>query len=181
VTQRLGVARLEYRAAELRSDGRQLYGLAAPYNRPAPIGGFVERIAPGAFTRTLQARADVMLLRDHDMTQLLARAGNGSLVLEDRGDGLHFRAELAQFTAADDALAMARAGLLAGCSIGFYARAEEWNTRRDERTLTDIELVEISAVQSLVAYEGTSIAARSRRRPPNDVGRARRRRQLAGL
>jgi HK97 family phage prohead protease len=171
--------RLEYRAAlDLRSDGRTLYGVAAPYDRPAQIGDFQERIAPGAFSRTLRDRADVMLLRDHDMTALLARTGNGSLVLEDRGDGLHFRAELAQFTAADDALAMARAGLLAGCSIGFYARAEQWSTRRDERTLTDIELVEISAVQSLVAYHGTSIAARSRlvKPPPG-----RRRRMLEGL
>lgn len=168
--------RLEYRSAELHSDGRTLYGLAAPYDTPARITGFTERIAPGAFGRAMRERSDVMLLRDHDMAQVLARTANRSLVLEDQADGLHFRAELAEFTAANDAIAQARAGLLAGCSIGFYARAERWNQARSERTLTDIELVEISAVQSAVAYPGTSIAARSSNQAPR-----RRRLALMGL
>jgi hypothetical protein len=42
--------------------------------------------------------------------------------------------------------------------------------------LTDIELVEISCVQSAVAYPGTTIAARWKRPPAR-----RRRRALAGL
>jgi uncharacterized protein len=170
--------RIEYRAAlELRSDGRTLFGVAAPYDRPAPIGQFTERIQRGAFSRALRERQDVMLLRDHDMMQVVARISNGSLALQDQPDGLHFRAELAQFTAADDVLAQARAGLLAGCSIGFYTRGESWNGGRTERVLTDIELVEISAVQSAVAYPGTTIAARSRR----PVSLRPRRRALVGL
>lgn len=155
--------KLEYRAArELRSDGRTLYGLAAPYDQPAKIGPFTERIARGAFGKVLRDKGDIMLLRDHKMDQLLARTGNGSLTLEDAADGLRFRATLAEFTAADDALAQARAGLLAGCSIGFYVRGETWSGNRDQRTLQDVELIEISAVQSAVAYPQTSIAARSR-------------------
>jgi HK97 family phage prohead protease len=173
---------LEYRKAELRSDGRTLFGIAAPYDAPATLGNFVERIARGAFARAMRQGSDVMLLRDHDMTQLLARTANRSLTLEDRSDGLHFTATLAEFTAADDALAQARAGLLAGCSIGFYVRAESWNETRSERTLTDVELIEISCVQSAVAYAGTSIAARHRHgRSTVSRDLARRRRALAGL
>jgi HK97 family phage prohead protease len=106
--------RLEFRSAELRSDGRTLFGRAAPYNVPATVGGFSERISPGSFSRALRDGSDVMLLRDHDTNQVLARTMNRSLVLDDRPDGLHFRAELAEFTSANDALAQARAGLLAG-------------------------------------------------------------------
>lgn len=173
--------RIEYRTAQLnlRSDGRTLYGVAAPYDQPATIGSFVERIAPGAFTRTLRERSDVMLLRDHDMHQLLARTSNASLTLDDMSDGLHFRAQLAEFTLADDTLAQVRAGLLAGMSIGFYVRGETWNGGRDQRTLNDIELVEISAVGPAVAYGGTSIAARSKAGLP--AARRRLLRSLAGL
>lgn len=173
--------RVEYRAAELRSDGRMLYGVAAPYGKPATLPGFVETIKPGAFARSMRDGSDIMLLRDHDMNAVLARTKNGSLVLEDRADGLHFRTtELPRFTNADDVLEMARSGLLAGCSIGFYVRSESWTGGRDQRTLVDIELVEISAVQSAVAYNGTSIAARSRARPKTST-LVRLRRSLAGL
>jgi uncharacterized protein len=72
------MARLEYRSAlTLRSDGRTLYGVAAPYGQPAQIGSFRETISRGAFARVLREGNDVMLLKDHDMTALLARTGNG--------------------------------------------------------------------------------------------------------
>jgi HK97 family phage prohead protease len=174
--------RIEYRTAlELRSDGRTLYGLAAPYNQPATIGSFTERIARGAFARVLRDKSDVLLCRDHNTNQLLARCSNSSLVLEDASDGLHFRAQLAEFTLADDTLAQVRAGLLAGMSIGFYTRAETWNGARDQRTLNDLELVEISAVGPAVAYGGTSIAARSRGHLYISAARARLLRGLEGL
>jgi phage head maturation protease len=71
-------------------------------------------------------------------------------------------------------------------SIGFYVRSETWNAQRNERTLGDIELVEISAVGPAVAYSGTSISARSHLRPDaSNVAPAhhfsRQRRRLAGL
>lgn len=184
------MSRIEYRRAALalRSDGRTLFGIAAPYDQPARIEGrFTERIKRGAFARCLRDKGDVMLCRDHDMHQLLARTSNDSLVLEDQGDGLHFRATLAEFTLADDTLAQVRAGLLAGMSIGFYVRGETWNTARDQRSLDDIELIEISAVGPAVAYDGTSIAARARprgvksHRRPRDTAWDRFRRSLAGL
>lgn len=178
------VMKLEYRTArlDLRSDGRTLYGIAAPYDQPAQIAGFTERIKPGAFARTLRERSDVMLLRDHDMHQLLARTSNGSLALEDASDGLHFRAQLVETTIANDTLAEVRAGLLAGMSVGFYVRGETWNGARDQRTLNDVELVEVSAVGPAVAYEGTSIAARNKQRDGDNVTiNARRRRLLRSL
>jgi HK97 family phage prohead protease len=178
---------LEYRRAEaLRSDGRTLFGIAAPYDRPAEIGSFREVISRGAFARVLRERNDVLLLRDHDMASLLARVSNGSLALSDGQDGLSFRAELAAFTLADDTLAQVRSGLLAGMSIGFFVRSERWSAQRDQRTLDDVELVEISAVGPAVAYDGTSIAARAKPRinprfSASEIARRRRRRQLAGL
>jgi HK97 family phage prohead protease len=173
--------RLEYRTAlDLRSDGRTLFGLAAPYDQPAKIGSFTETIARGAFARVLRDKSDVMLCRDHDMSQLLARCSNGSLALEDATDGLRFRATLVETSLANDTLAEVRAGLLAGMSIGFYVEAESWNGARDQRTLNDIELIEISAVGPAVAYPTTTIAARARVSHRHDA-RDRLQRSLAGL
>jgi Escherichia/Staphylococcus phage prohead protease len=156
--------RLEYRdrPLQLRTAGRTLFGLAAPYNEAAQIGGFTERIKPGAFRTSLRSGGDIRLLMDHNMGALLARSGNNSLVLEDQADGLHFRAELAEFSAADDALAMARTGLLSGASIGFLLRRDEWSSDRAERVLLDVELVEISVITGGEPVYSTSVAARSR-------------------
>ena len=174
--------RLEYRTAlELRADGRTLYGLAAPYGQPAQIGSFRETIARTAFARTLRDGADVALLRDHDQRALLARTSNKSLTLEDATDGLHFRATLAEFTLADDTLAQVRAGLLAGMSIGFYVRGETWNAQHDQRTLDDIELVEVSAVSLAAAYPQTTIAARAKQTSSHGTMKSRLHLRLAGL
>jgi HK97 family phage prohead protease len=154
---------IERRAArvELRSGGGGLVGIAAPYGQWAPIGHFREKIERGAFARALTG-GDILLLADHDASRLLARSANGSLVLDDRPDGLHFAATLPDTSAARDTLELARSGLLGGASIGFHVGRDLWNADRTERTLLDVELVEISCISATPAYSGTQVLARSR-------------------
>ena len=58
---------MERRAAtELRAAGRRLEGYAAVFNSPARIGSFTESILPGAFRGSLDKRADILALVDHD-------------------------------------------------------------------------------------------------------------------
>ena len=168
-------------ALELRAEatGRTLIGTAAPYGVPTQLGPIVEMYARGAFTKTLRSSgADVMLLLDHALSQLLARRANGSLELIDTPTGLQFRAQLIETQLADDTIAAVRAGLFRGASCGFYIERESW--KGQTRTIEGADLREISVVSSNAAYP-TVVSVRSRG-PETLLPAARRRRHvLAGL
>ena len=149
-------------SAELRViAGRTLYGHAAVWDQPARIGHVSEVIRRGAFSTHLTGRADVFLLAHHDFAQPLARTGNGSLTLREDDRGLAFEATLPATTRAGDILELARAGTIAGASIGFRVApgGEAWPSR-DVRELRQLELIEISAVTA-PAYVGTEVHARA--------------------
>jgi uncharacterized protein len=150
-------------ATELRvSSGRTLLGHAAVWDRPALIGGrFTEVVRRGAFSAHLASGADVFLLAHHDFSQPLARTGNASLQLREDGIGLAFEATLPETRAADDILALARSGTIAGASFAFRVPAggDAWPAR-DRRELRAVELVEVSAV-TLPAYADTTVSARA--------------------
>jgi HK97 family phage prohead protease len=159
------IAGLETRtlSTELRvAAGRTLFGHAAVWDRPALIGArFTEVVRRGAFAAHLAGGADVFLLAHHDFSQPLARTGNGSLQLREDAEGLAFEATLPETRAADDVLALARSGTIAGASFAFRVPAggDTWPTR-DRRELRQLELIEVSAV-TVPAYAETSISARA--------------------
>lgn len=130
---------------------------------PARIGGtFNEVLRRDCFTDSLASTRDVFLLAFHDWDQPLARLGNASLQLRQDHKGLAFETTaLPETRAADDVLALARAGTIAGCSFSFTVPAggERWASR-DSRELVRLDLHEISAVTQ-PAYAGTTISARA--------------------
>lgn len=152
---------LERRAAiELRADGRRLVGYAAVFNSPAQIGDFRETIKPGAFRSALSSGKDVLALVDHDPSRLLARTKSGTLRLSEDVKGLSFDILVPSTSLGADVLAMVERGDIGGCSFGFIARGEQW--QGEQRTLTDVELHEISIVHAWPAYDATSVSARHR-------------------
>jgi uncharacterized protein len=55
--------------AETSDKGNFISGYAATFdNYSSDLGGFVERIAPGAFSRALKAKQDVRALHNHNGT-----------------------------------------------------------------------------------------------------------------
>ena len=161
-------------AAELRAvSGRTLAGLAAVFDRPTPINGFTEVVRRGAFAAHLASGADVFLLAHHSWDQPLARTGNGSLSLAEDHTGLRFEATLPETRAADDILALARSGTIAGCSVGFRVPkgGDVWPSST-MRELRQLELVEVSAVAQ-PAYKETTITARSRQHVSPELRRLR--------
>lgn len=154
---------LERRAAiELRVAGRRLEGYAALFNTEARIADFVETIAPGAFAASLAGAGDILALVDHDQTRVLGRTRTGTLALREDARGLAFKIDLPETTAARDVLALAERGDLGGASFGFKVPpgGDRWTGKR--RELRTVNLMEISVVSAWPAYEGTSVAARSR-------------------
>jgi HK97 family phage prohead protease len=145
---------------EIRAKGRRLEGYAATFGTEARIGDFVECIACGAFAKSLAG--DVVALLDHDAGRLLARTKSKTLRLSEDSTGLAFDLDVPPTSAGNDALALAERGDLGGCSFGFLVPkgGESWNGNR--RTLTDIDLREISVVSCWPAYDGTTVTARHR-------------------
>lgn len=156
---------LEQRTAlELRAGaGRVLNGYAAVFDSPTRIAdAFSETIRRGAFSASLASGKPVYLLAQHDFAQPLARSGTGgALELEEDAKGLRFSATLPETRAADDLLALARAGVVTGASFGFRVPegGDTWPAR-DRRELIRVDLLEISAV-TVPAYADATVSARA--------------------
>lgn len=142
-----------------KSDGNTLEGYAILWDvRSSPINEFgrrfTETISKGAF-RNLNSN-DIKLYYNHDKSMPLARTQNGTLTLTEDEKGLKFRAELPNTTLGNDVRELLRVGTLTGeMSFGFIATREKWNEKKDQRTVTEADLYEISVVQD-AAYPQTS-------------------------
>ncbi|MGD2132533.1 MAG: HK97 family phage prohead protease [Maricaulaceae bacterium] len=149
--------------AHLATKDRRLVGHVVRFNTPTKIGNFTEVVSRGAFKRALASAADIVALADHDATRPLARTKNGTLKLREDDVGLAFDITLnTETTLGRDVLALAERGDLSGMSFGFAVREERWSANRTERTLIDLDLIEISVISGgRPAYDGTTVQARA--------------------
>lgn len=154
--------RLELRRAELRLESRggarRLVGYAARYGVVADIGAFRERIAAGAFAKSVGEGGDILALLDHDPSCVLGRTRSKTLRLEDDDKGLAFEIAVPDTSAGRDALTLAERGDLGGASIGFFV--EEEARDGEIRVVKRAQLLEISVVSAWPAYAETSVEAR---------------------
>jgi HK97 family phage prohead protease len=155
---------IERRAAplEIRAKGRKLQGYAATFGVEAKLPGDVtEVLASGAFAASL--RNDILALVDHDPGRLLARTKSGSLRLSEDSKGLQFDLDVPATTVGNDVLALAERGDLGGMSFGFTVAKDGERWDGSKRTLTGVDLREISVVSCWPAYEGTTVTARAKK------------------
>lgn len=143
-----------------KSEGRTIEG-TIPYNSPSEPLPFIETIARGAFTKTLRESKNIRALYGHDENSILASTRNGSLVFEDREDGLHFSFELPNTRLGEDVGEMVRTGLVDGCSFGMIVTKDEWSPMHDKRTIKELRLFEVSLCPQNQAYQGSSCSLRS--------------------
>ncbi len=160
---------------ELRTVGEKtLTGCAVKYNvLSADLGGFRERIAPGAFTASLASGRDVKLLREHDPSLLIGSVAGGSLITDDRRDGLYFTCKVnLDTTVGQDAWSMVHGRDVREMSVCFSGAVDSWtreadpdnpNRQIDVRTVTRATLWEFSVVCFPAYDRGTSVAAAAAR------------------
>jgi uncharacterized protein len=114
-------------AAELRATDKphRLVGLAAVYDSPSQdLGGFVEVIRKGAFTRSLQSNVrDPIALVGHQAEKVIGRVSAGTLNLTDDSAGLRFEVTLPDTSAGRDLLVSVQRRDITGASFGFPCRA----------------------------------------------------------
>lgn len=147
-------------AGGLRASGRVLSGYAATFGTETNIGGFREKIAPGAFTKSLASGRDILALLDHRADALLGRTKSGTLKLFEDDKGLAFELRLPDTQAGRDLVALAERGDVGGMSFGFIAEDEAWNG--ETRELRQVDLREVSVVQAFPAYQQTEISLRNK-------------------
>jgi uncharacterized protein len=138
-------------------DGMTFTGYAAVFNSPSEPLPFIERIAPGAFRRSLRDRSDIKLLWNHDAGEILANTRSGTLRLYEDDKGLRVEAELANTSRGRDVAELVRTGRVDSMSFGFTVPrgGDEWNQDGSERTLKSVRLFEVSVV-GWPAYEATA-------------------------
>jgi uncharacterized protein len=158
IEKRGGALGVEVRADEGK---RTLVGYAAVFNSDAVIGdSFVERIAPGAFDRTIGG--DVLALYNHDMGRVLGRTKSGTLRLSVDTRGLKVEIDVPETMDGRDLWTLVERGDISGMSFGFSVTKQEWDETGDmpKRTILEAELYEVTATAN-PAYADTTLAARS--------------------
>jgi HK97 family phage prohead protease len=159
---------VEFRSfeGEIRADGdgRTFVGYAAVFNSDSEPLPFTERIAPGAFAKTLtNRRRDVRLYINHNSDMVLASKNSGTLRLSEDVRGLRVEADLPNTTSANDLRELMRSGVVSKMSFGFTVPrgGDYWSEDGATRTLREITLHEVSVVTGFPAYEATAAAVRS--------------------
>lgn len=162
--------------SELRAvlENFEISGIAAAYMvNSRNLGGFVERIAPTAFVRSLRDKADVKMLLNHQPDNILGRTKSNTLVLSDSPQGLRFRCKLDESNSFHQSVyASIKRGDLDECSFAFQVPdgGDDWqdNGAVDEngqrcalRTLKDVTLLDASVVTYPAYPQGTHVDARS--------------------
>lgn len=151
-------------------DGKvHVAGHAAMFDSPTMIGppgvGFEERIAKGAFSKTIADGADVRLLFNHNPDLVLARSKSGTLSLAEDRVGLKIEADLAPTTVGKDLAVLLQRGDVSQMSFGFQVVKDAWATEQrdgqsvETRTILEAKLFDVSAV-TYPAYNDTDLAIR---------------------
>jgi Escherichia/Staphylococcus phage prohead protease len=145
------------------TDGNKIGGYAALFGETVTIREngrtFRERIARGAFRRAL-ADNDVFALFNHNRDHVLGRVRAGTLRLGEDRRGLAWEADLPDTSYAADLRTLIERGEVTQCSFGFTPNTkDEW--KGDLRTLTDIDMFDVSAVSVLAGYPSTTVELRA--------------------
>lgn len=155
---------VELRAAKDGVGPGTLVGYAATFNQASvDLGGFVEVLAPGAFSTVLED--DCRCLRNHNDDLILGRSTAGTLRLEQDADGLRYECDLDDTSAGRDTARMVKRGDITGCSFQFTIAdgGATWDFAGDvaKRTITKVgRLYDVGPV-TFPAYESTRVDMRS--------------------
>lgn len=141
-----------------------MVGYAAKFNKmSANLGGFVEKLAPGAFDDVLTD--DVRCLRNHMDDNLLGRTSSGTLELTLNSVGLKYEVDLPDTQTGRDTAEMVRRGDMTGSSFQFQIAPDgdswDWSGVMPVRTVTRLSRLYDVAPVTNPAYEDTEVDMRA--------------------
>lgn len=151
-------------ALRVEPDGTKLGGYALKFNKLSQnLGGFVERIAPGALTKTMRDAGDVLCRFQHADEYLLGRTLAGTLRLTVDDVGLLYEVDLPDTSYARDLAALAKRGDVQHSSFAFRTMDDDWSLTEQGfpmRTVLEMQLVDTAPVVQ-PAYLDTTSGLRS--------------------
>ena len=162
---RVRADRVEFRdaAADAKSAG-VLAGYAAVYERLSQnLGGFVEKVAHGAFAQTLADNNPVLARYNHDDNQLLGTTEAETLRVSSDDTGLPYEVDLPDTSVGRDVAVLAKRGDVRYSSFAFRTLEDSWSVTDQGfplRTLVKVQLVDVAPVNN-PAYRDTSVGMRS--------------------
>ena len=161
-TRRINVNEFELRAGPT-GEGMSFTGYAAVFNSDSEPLPFIERIAPGAFRKSLKGRNTIKMYMNHDSSMLLASTRSKTLRLEEDSKGLLVNADLPDTTVGRDLSVLMQRGDVDSMSFGFSVPSggDKWSDDGMTRELRQVRLHEVSVVTGFPAYKATSASVRS--------------------
>jgi len=140
---------------------RKIIGYAAVFNALSEdLGGFREKIDPGAFAKTIVAD-DIRALKNHNSDYVLGRNTKKTLILAEDQRGLKIEIIPPDAQWARDLMVSIDRGDIDQMSFGFRTIAHRWEGEgADEiRTLMEVKLFDVSPV-TFPAYPDTEVSLR---------------------
>lgn len=122
------------------------------------LGGFRERVAPGATTKTVQ-EADIRALFNHDPNMVLGRNVAGTMDVSVDGTGTYYRIKTPDTSYARDLMVSMERGDVTQSSFSFRTISDDWSIDESDfplRTLTEIQLRDVSPVTYPAYLDSTS-------------------------
>lgn len=151
----------EFRAVT-EGDKKKIRGKAAVFEELSlDLGGFRERILPGAFGKTLKDTSTKKAYWNHNSDRVLGSTKSGTLILDERDDGLHFEIDPPEW--ANEHVESIERGDVDQMSFGFRTIKDRWHKDENDqviRELVEVQLFEVSPV-AMPAYPQTDAAVRS--------------------
>jgi uncharacterized protein len=161
---------LELRAITDEDGLRHIAGYAAVFNSMSDdLGGFREKIDPGAFTQTIKGD-DIRALKNHNDDYVLGRNKSKTLTLTEDKHGLAIDILPPDTQWAKDLMVSIDRGDIDQMSFGFRTISDRWETKDEEeiRTLKEVRLFDVSPV-TFPAYTDTQVALRSLEQQKKDA------------
>ena len=146
--------------------GKTISGYAIVWNSPSKdLGGFTEIVTSDALNGV--DLSDVLMLNNHDYTQVLGSVKAGTLTLETDDKGLKFTAQLPNTSFANDVYEEVQSGNVDSCSFGFEVNdgGDTW-TKDDDgnitRTVNQVKNLFDVSVVAVPAYDDTNVQVDTR-------------------
>ena len=167
MTEQVETRRITFNQFELRAgqagDGMSFSGYAAVFNSDSEPLPFIERIAPGAFAKSLKSRNNIRMYMNHDSSMLLGTTRSKTVRLAEDSKGLFVDADLPDTSVGRDLSVLMQRGDVDSMSFGFTVPqgGDRWSDDGSRRELRQIRLFEVSVVTGFPAYAATSASVRS--------------------
>jgi len=145
----------------------RLVGYAALWDsRSLDLGGFVEILRRGAFTRSLRENPDLRAFVDHDPAMIIGRVAADTLRVQEDSKGLRVEIFPPDTQVGRDVVENVRVGNLDGMSFAFGLydpkEGQRWNWKETPplREILEARIYETSVV-AMPAYPDTTVAVRA--------------------